>query len=161
MKRKIILSAILGTVMGAIGGGGIVRTIASKKEKDCRNMSDKHLALFLLMNEWLRTKQEGKEIKKYFDKKGYKSIAIYGFSYIGERLLDELENCGLHTAYAIDKNAASIYSDIDVYTPDDLLPEADVVVVTAVYFFDEIRNGLVDKVSCPIVSLEDILYEME
>lgn len=161
MKRKMILSTVLGTVIGVISGSTVIGNIASKKEKECRNMSDKHLALFLLMNEWLRTKQEGKEIKKYFEKNGYKSIAIYGFSYVGERLLDELQNCGLDVKYGIDRNVDSIYSDIDVYSPEDLLPEADVVVVTAVYFYDEIRNALIDKVSCPIVSLEDILYEME
>ena len=36
----------------------------------------------------------------------------------------------------------------------------DAVVVTAITFFDEIREELTTKIGCPIVSLEDILYGM-
>lgn len=77
-----------------------------------------------------------------------------------ERLLDELKDCGVEVKYAVDKNADSIYADLDVHLPDEELPKVDVVVVTAVYFFDEIYNNLMDKVSCPIVSLEDVIYEI-
>ena len=63
-------------------------------------------------------------------------------------------------AYAIDKNANSIYSDINVITMDDNLEDVDAIVVTAITFFDEIEEQLQSKVSCPIISLEDILYEI-
>lgn len=160
MKKKMVLSTVLGTIVGAVGGSVVVGNTASKSVEKWRTMSDKHLALFLLMNEWMKTKQEGKCIKEYFEKNNYKSVAIYGLSYVGERLLDELKDCEVDVKYVIDKNADSIYTDMDIYLPDEELPEADVIVVTAVYFFDEIYNKLVDKVGCPIVSFEDILYEL-
>lgn len=160
MKGKMVLSTVLGTVIGAVGGSAVVGNTASKNIEKMRTMSDKHLALFLVMNEWMKTKQEGKHIREYFEKNEYKSVAIYGLSYIGERLLEELKDCGVEVKYAIDKNADSIYADIDVHLPDEDLPEVDVIVVTAVYFFDEIHDNLIDKVSCPIVSFEDVLYEI-
>ena len=52
-----------------------------------------------------------------------------------------------------------IYADVDVVTPEDVLEPVDVVVVTAIYYFDEIEENLSGKIQCPIVSLEDILYE--
>lgn len=133
-----------------------------KNKIECENMSEKHFVLFLLMNEWMKTKQEGKHIKEYFEKNQYKSIAIYGLSYVGERLLDELKGCGLEVKYGIDKkiDSDSICMNVDVYSPENELPEVDIIVVTAVYFFDEIRDKLSEKVDCPIVSLEDILYEI-
>lgn len=62
--------------------------------------------------------------------------------------------------YGIDKNADSIYADIDVLTVEDDLESVDVVVVTAITFFDEIEEKLSEKMDCPIISLEDILYEI-
>ena len=43
---------------------------------------------------------------------------------------------------------------------DDLLEEVDAVIVTAISFIDEIESTLSTKISCPIISLEDILYDM-
>ena len=41
-----------------------------------------------------------------------------------------------------------------------MLETVDAVVVTAITFFDEIEERLSEKVDCPIISLEDILYEV-
>lgn len=155
-----VLSTILGVAVGAAGGAAVAGNACAKNTEKWKTMSDKHLTLFLLMNEWMRTKQEGKSIKDYFDKHEYKTVAVYGMSYVGERLLEELESCGIEVKYAIDQNADTIYADIDVYSPKDVLPEVDVVIVTAVYFFDEIYDKLSDNVNCEIVSLEDVLHEI-
>ncbi len=160
MKKKEILSTLLGTMIGGVGGSIVVGSSISKNVEKWRNMSDKHLELFLLMNEWMKTKQEGRHIKEYFEKNEYKTVAIYGLSYIGERLIDELKESGIEVKYAIDKNANSIYSDLEVYLPEDGFPDVDVIVVTAISFFDEIYDLLVSKIDCAIVSLQDILYEL-
>ena len=90
----------------------------------------------------------------------FRSVAIYGMKELGERLYDELENSGIEVCYIIDKNADSIYADVDVITPDDDLKPVDVIVVTAIYYFDEIEEMLSEKVDYPVISLEDILYEV-
>ena len=64
----------------------------------------------------------------------------------------------MEVKYAVDQNTAAVYSDVETYSPEDHLPDADVMIVTAVYYFDEISNNLKDKVAFPIVSLKDILY---
>ena len=43
---------------------------------------------------------------------------------------------------------------------EDDLAVVDSVVVTAITFFDEIEEQLLQKMDCPILSLEDILYEV-
>ena len=43
---------------------------------------------------------------------------------------------------------------------DDLLGDVDAIVVTAVTFFDEIEAALSEKIDSPVISLEDILYEV-
>lgn len=123
-------------------------------------MSDKHLAIILLFNRWLMVKQSGKTIKEYFYRNSYQKVVIYGMSYAGERLLDDLTDSNIEVVAAIDKNAKDILAAVPIFTPNEEIPVCDCVVVTATSFFDEIEKTLSQKVSCPVVSLEDILYEI-
>ena len=158
MRKSIIsvLSALTGVALGA----GAVGKVAGESVEKVRSMSDKHLTLFLMMNRWVKVKQEGKNLASYFEKNGYKKIAIYGMSYAGETLIDELKDTEVTVTYAIDKKADSIYADVNIVSMEDELENVDAVVVTAITFFDEIEEKLSEKLDCPIVSLEDILYEV-
>lgn len=158
MKKGLIsfISGILGVIVGA----GTISKIMGRSLADKKNMSDKHLALFLMMNQWVKVKQEGKDISKYFEENNFKRIAIYGMSYVGERLIEELEESNIKVAYGIDREAKSLCMDTELVTLDDDLKEVDAVVVTAITYFEEIAEKLEKKLECPIISLEDILYEI-
>lgn len=158
MKKGVVgfVSLLVGAVGGAIGAEKMAGAKINEKQK----MSDKHLALFLMMNQWVKVKQEGKNLASYFEKKGLKKIAIYGMSYAGETLLEELKGSSVQIAYGIDQKAGAIYAGVDIVSMDDALEEVDAVVVTAITFFDEIEDLLVEKLICPVISLEDILYEV-
>lgn len=158
MNKGII--SVLSSLMGAAVGAGVVGKITGESIEKAQNQSSKHLTLFLMMNQWVKVKQEGKNLAEYFEKEGYKNIAIYGMSYAGETLVEELKNTNVHIAYGIDKNANTIYADFDVVTMDEKLLPVDAIVVTAISFFDEIEESLSEKINCPILSLEDILYEV-
>jgi hypothetical protein len=162
MKKGVIsvLSALTGAVAGAAAAGQAVGKTYAKKYNKAQGYADKHLALFLMMTQWVKVKQEGKNLAEYFEKNGYKKIAVYGMSYAGETLLDELKDTDVKVAYGIDNNADSIYADVDVITMDDDFEEVDAIVITAITFFDEIEEKLSEKADCPIISLEDILYEV-
>lgn len=134
--------------------------VLGKSLSKTNNLSDKHLALFLMMNQWVKVKQEGKNLADYFEANDYKKIAIYGMSYAGETLFDELSESKIDVAYGIDNRAGSIYLDLDIVTMEDNLEEVDAVVVTAITYYEEIAEALERKLDCPILSLEDILYEV-
>ncbi|MCX4339238.1 MAG: hypothetical protein OSJ72_06290 [Lachnospiraceae bacterium] len=158
MKKVVIsaLSAVIGAVAGAVATGKEAQKTVNKTQ----NMSDKHLALFLMMNRWVEVKQDGKNLIDYFHEKGYKSIAIYGMSYAGERLLHELKGSDIEVKCGIDRKADEIYTEVDMITPDDEIPQVDTVIVTSIYFFDEIKEKLEALTDMPVISLEDILYEV-
>ena len=158
MKKGTI--GVLSTIMGVAAGAGVLGAKMNKALDEKQSMSNKHFALFKMMNQWVRVKQEGKNLSDYFEKNGYKNIAIYGMSFAGETLVYELENTSTNVSYGIDRNAKSLYLDVDIVEPDGELEEVDAVVVTAITFFDEIEEMLSAKVDCPIISLEDILYEV-
>lgn len=158
MKKGIV--SALSAVTGAVVSAAVVGKNMVEKVEKASKMSDKHLALFQMMNQWVRIKQEGKNLSEYFIKNNYKKIAIYGMSYAGETLVEELKSTKTEVVYGIDRNAESIYSDVDIVSLEDDLAEVDVVVVTAITFFDEIEERISKKMNCPILSLEDILYEV-
>lgn len=155
MKKGLV--SALSAMAGALAGAGVTARFTVKEIYKNQNMSDKHLALFLMMNQWVRVKQEGKSLASYFKKNGYKKIAIYGMSYAGETLLEELKGTDIQVAYAIDKNADSIYAEMDIVPLDGALEKVDAIVVTAITFFDEIEDILKEKADCPVISLEDVL----
>lgn len=158
MKNGIV--AVLSAVAGVIAGASVISRKKSKDIKNAWKYSDKHLSLFLMMNQWVQVKQEGKNLAVYFERCGYTRIAVYGMSYAGETLLNELKNTGIQVLYGMDQNAKDIYADIDMLTIDDTLPSVDAVVVTAITYFDEVKEKLQEKLDCPVISLEDILYEI-
>ncbi len=156
--RKGIVSVILAGLIGSVSGASATGVQLNKKVKVQQTLAQKHLLIMQMFNQWLMVKQEGKSIVKYFDENNYKTIAIYGMSYLGERLLDELKDSGIEVKYAIDKNAENIYSEIKVRDLKDSLPEVDAIIVTAVYNYDEIEEDLAGLVNYPVISLEDVLY---
>lgn len=158
MKKTAIgvLSLLGGTVGGIIG----TKRIMQKKLNVATDYSDKHLSLFLMMNQWVKVKQEGKNLASYFERNGFTRIAVYGMSYVGETLIEELKDTGVEVVYGIDKHADRIFSTVDVIFVDDSFGEVDAVIVTAITFFDEIKDILSEKVDCPVISLEDVLYEV-
>lgn len=158
MKKGII--SVLSALTGAVIGMGAAGKVISEEKDKAKSMSDKHLALFLMMNQWVKVKQNEKNLSEYFEKNDYQRIAVYGMSFAGKTLVDELKSTKTEVAYGIDKNADRIYSEINIVSMEDELELVDAVVVTAITFFDEIEQQLSKKIDCPVLSLEDILYEI-
>ena len=60
----------------------------------------------------------------------------------------------------IDKNANNMTSSIKLVTIENFEDIVDVIVVTPITFFDSIADGLEKKVDYPVVSIEDVVYEV-
>lgn len=123
-------------------------------------LSRKHLEMFHTMNQWVRIIQDEKSIPVYLEKKGFKRIAIYGMGFIGETLYDELKDTPVKVIYGIDGAKDKVYADIPLFYPDDELPKIDAVIVTSIYYYEDIKKKLEHKVICPILSFELMLYDI-
>ena len=158
MKIRVstIAVGILSLISGIAVGYSIGKTNSSEEE-----MKNKMLKYYVTLNNWIGKKQKNINLSSYFEKMGYNSVAIYGMKEVGERLYEELKDTKTEVKYAVDQNAESIYADIDLYSPDDDLPEVDVIVVTATYYYNSILNNIKDKISCPIISLDDVIAGAE
>lgn len=157
MKKSILtgITFLGGSIVGTAVSEIKLNNIISEKQKE----KEKFRIMYQLMEKWMRLKQQGKNIETYFKIYGYKNIAIYGLGDIGKLLLNDLEDSSVNVLYGIDRNV-SINSDIEVVSPDSELKKVDAVVVTAIAYFDEIDQMMSEKIDCPILSLEDIIYEL-
>lgn len=157
--KKGTLSILSGLTGAAVGAGLAGRRMLNKRQ-EIQEISNKHLELFLMTNQWIKVKQEGKSLVEYFKKTGYKNIAVYGMSYAGETFMNELKDTDVQVAYGIDKNTNAVYPGMRIVSLEDRMEEVDAIVVTAITFFDEIKERLKEKTNCPIISLEDVIYEV-
>lgn len=123
-------------------------------------MKEKLKLFTQIYSEWMEKKFENKEISDYLVNKGFRTIAIYGLGPMGRRLLEDLDNKEVEVKYVIDKNMIEMEHQISIKTLDGELDPVDAVIVTAVYEFDGIKEQLEDRVSYPIFSLEQIVFEM-
>ncbi len=151
---KEVIVFLSGSIVGAVG----ISKITSKSIDANDKRIDKFKSYYSVLTQWLALKQKNESLERYFINKRYKTIAIYGMGELGNRLYEELKTTGIIIEYGIDKNFG--FGDIKILNLDDELPKVDVIVVTAVFDFDKISNDLKDRVNCPIVSLEDIVYEI-
>ena len=123
-----------------------------------KSESFKHVRYYSMLIHWLEIRQENRSLVEYFEKNGYKKVAIYGMKEFGERLFDELKGTSVEVAYTIDRNADEIYCEVPVRKPNDNLDKVDAMIVTAVISYDSIKEDLSKKVDCPIINLEDIVF---
>ena len=77
----------------------------------------------------------------------------------GCKLYEELKNSNIVVKYVIDKRM--IETDIEVVTIDDDFKEVDIIIVTAIYEYNEIVKELKKKTKSPVISLEQVVYEAE
>lgn len=118
-------------------------------------------SFYNLLVEWLKLKQDGINLAEYFEFNNYHTVALYGMKELGERFVEELKGTDIEIKYLIDKNADNIVTDLPKYHPDDDLPIADVIVVSAIYYFQEIQEELEKKTNIDIISLEDVVYGLD
>ena len=154
MKKGAI--AVISTLLGAASGATVAGVGVAKAKGAMKNAS-----VIDALARWVSILQDGKKLSDYFEEKNYKTVAIYGYHYIGERLHRELAENGIKVKYAIDQNRNNVKTEIEVKSMEDDLEEVDAVIVTPIFYFNSIEEKLEEIFDCPIISFEEVLEHME
>lgn len=78
------------------------------------------------------------------------------------RLLRKSLSPSIEVKGIIDRNAKTMYEDIDVISPKEIANiDCDVIVVTAIADYDSIMNSIKKQSSCTIISLESVIEYYE
>jgi len=130
----------------------------NKELRRALDLSDKHLMLFLLMNEWVKVKQKNRSVAKCLIERDIRRVAIYGMSYCGQRLCDELDDSDVEIVGCLDQKNGGVYLGHRITAADKIPENVDAIIVTPIFYFDEIRKKLEEKTASQIISLEEIIY---
>lgn len=158
---KIFFEISIAFAVGFVLGMVLVNRIRKKQLAEQRKVTDKFSDFYQLLSHWVEMKNLGGSTVTYFEEMNYRKIAIYGMGEIANRLSEELENSDIEVAYGIDREICSSPARIEeVYSVADELPGVDVIVVTPFYAMGAIKKALEEKVSCPIISIEEVVWSV-
>lgn len=120
----------------------------------------KSVMFYQILTRWVGLKISGYSVAEWFIQHGYRRIAVYGYAELGELLCRELSEEGLGAVYVLDRKVRDTGNEkLPVFMPRRGLPDVDVVVVTAVYYFEEIKRELSGMGFRKIDSLRTIIEE--
>lgn len=111
-------------------------------------------------NKWVNVLHEGKVIADYLKKNQIQTVAIYGMGILGERLLDELIISEVNVVCGIDRNLRKKYKNLIMRSPDDTFQDVQCIIVTAVFYYTDIKSNLEQRTTARVVSLQEILDEI-
>lgn len=123
---------------------------------------NKYFDYYQLLNRWLIIMNEGKRVSDYFDEENLHVIAIYGMADIGRRLCESLADSDIRVAYGIDQDVANSDAAVsEIYSPEDILPEVDAVVITPFHSFDAINRKLsLQLPETRMISIEEVIFSL-
>ncbi len=142
--------------------GIILKIVCQKKDTyilDYKNNYRKFNSMYLMLEKWIECNHRKIPLAKYLDDRKIKRIAIYGCGDIGKLLYHDLSKGEIIIAYGIDKNT-DIQYPVNVVSPENIDNTIDAIIVTAVAYFYDIEKNLKNYTNVPIMSLEDIVYEL-
>lgn len=157
----ILIGLLTGIIVGIIVAikltCDLCDNIIKKKNKKINRLDQ----YYIILRKWLSANQKGITLSDYFKNHSYKKVAIYGLGELGRCLVDEISKDDIIVC-GIDKDISDMNYEFDLYRADDvdkITQDIDVVVVTAVSYFDSIKGLLQNKLDCDIISLQDIINE--
>lgn len=118
--------------------------------------------LYITMLRWKLLSNGRISVTDYLIDSGYKKICIYGMGDVGKILADEVLNSEIKLEGYIDKKVNN-YGKVKKIARNDIAKYKnilDAVIVTAVGDIDVIEKDLCKEISCPILSLDELLDEV-
>lgn len=154
--KKFFRYIIIGGV-GFFSGSIVILVNKDHKIRKLLRLSQKLERIIKIYSFWTMNKVSYSE---YLKDMGVNKIAIYGVGYLGKNLIDELKNSCVDIMYAIDQNTVQYNSELRIIKLDEVEDIPDMVIVTVVDQYEEIKQILEKKLKCKIQSIEDVIYQL-
>lgn len=131
---------------------------------DLEEKLQKQILFYWVLTKWMDCKLKGGSIAEALKKRGFSRIVIYGYAELGQLLCKEMLQEGISVVCILDKAAKTTEAGtIPVCKPEAVKAsdqerlQIDAVVVTAVYYFEEIRKELTEAGYQNVISMGTLL----
>ena len=113
-----------------------------------------------VMLEWMKKKQEGKTISNVLGKYGFYSVAIYGMGEMANVLIIDLKNTDINVKYGIERDYRGKRFGKEVLSIQDKLEDVDAIIITPIFYTNEIKEDLLKKTKKPLICLDEVINRM-
>lgn len=142
----------------------IYNEVLSNEVKEREELIQKYRQFYRLFYKWIRLNQNRKSIAKHLQEKKINLVTIYGYGDVGKLLYGDLLSTDIEVKEILDKREIVTQShskNLKVYKPREGNTAVDAIIVTAIYYFDEIEKELMDLGYQNIISLQRLLEEID
>lgn len=150
-RMKVFLSVASFIVLPIISAYSFGIVVGKNKDR----IISKYKKYYKLMIQWSELSAEN--IAEYFRSQDIKVVGIYGKADMGQKLYRQLKATGINTACFIERTAGVSNCGIPTYPLDNIDVNMDAIVVTPIMEYQQIKSELLEKTSCQIISLEDVI----
>lgn len=141
---------------------GISAQSAGYEPKDVKKEDyEKIKKYYQLLNRWMVNHENDRWIAKVLSSLNMYNIAIYGMGDLGRHLEKELESSVIKVSLCFDKRSVFLHRDDALTYIKERYSDLDVIIVTPVMEYKDIRLHLKKFFDVPIMSLEELVYECE
>lgn len=147
---------------GIAVGGKLVSDVCEALLKERDKKICRQNGYYNILVRWVMRKIKQEDLENWFIQHNYKNIAIYGIGELGKLFFLDIENTSVNVKTLIDKGVVKNCFGMEVQNPEEnLVVDADAIIVTATFAYDAIRKNLVGRnIDIPIISLEDVIYDL-
>lgn len=118
----------------------------------------KHIQFYQLLVRWMKAKSRGGRIAKVLVENGIKKVSVYGYAELGQLLCTELASEAVEIDFVLDKNPAKRSEDgVRIVSPECGNRQTDAVIVTAVFYYSDIRDDLIQMGYKTVYSLSELI----
>lgn len=128
---------------------------------ESERLIERYRCYWRVLHQWMLLKENGVNIGKYLYKRGIRKVAVYGMGMLGLHLVKDLEGSPVEILCGIDRAAGALHQAFPIIAPGEQIGDADAVIVTPVYAYDEICAGLRTKYQGEILSLMALVTDAE
>lgn len=139
-----------------ISGGGGVLDARDQIIEGILAENKKFNQIISLYERWMKLKNDNGGVFAFIRDNGFKRVVVYGMGSLGRSLCGELSTHNIEVPYVMDRRK-EVPCSYPLYAVEDNLPDADLIIVTAISAYEEIKKKLGEKMGCPILSLDDII----
>lgn len=120
------------------------------------NELQKFKVFYNLLVDWLM-EADSEVVQNWCTNNQITEVIIYGYAELGKILEKQLIKCGVKVAYILDQKITQTCSEVFIYKPGNENIRDIPVIVTAIYYYDSIKNELEERGYTKIVSLQSIV----
>lgn len=122
-----------------------------RKYKNIKKRDDQIMHLY---SRWIANPTA---VSNYLSQNGYREIAIYGAGRLGKSLMEEIIKNGYEITFVMDCDTSKKIGSYQAVSIESEWQKCDVIIVTVLYAFEEIKKQLQNKYNCPVVSLMELV----